>query len=178
MTISRALTLSLLALALLAAGCGGGKAADIPSGNDKAADTTASTPSTASTPAASAPASPKPTIAKPKGPEPKALKVIDLKQGTGAPVKAGDQLTVNYVGVVYKTGKQFDASYDSGQPFPFQLGGGMVIPGWDKGVVGMKVGGRRQLIIPPVLAYGAQGSPPKIPPNAALIFDIDLLKVG
>jgi peptidylprolyl isomerase len=176
MKLSRLLTLSLLAIALFAAGCGGGKTAAIPGGGDSASTPPATAPSTASTPAA--PASPKPTIAKPKGPAPKTLKVIDLKQGTGPAAKSGDQLTVNYVGVVYKTGKQFDASYDSGQPFPFQLGGGQVIPGWDKGVAGMKVGGRRQLIIPPALAYGPQGSPPKIPPNAALIFDIDLLKIG
>jgi peptidylprolyl isomerase len=177
MNLSRLLTLCLLALALLATGCGGGKTADIPGGGGSASTPAApATPPTPSTPAA--PPSPKPTIAKPKGPPPKTLKVIDLKQGTGPAAKSGDQLTVNYVGVVYKTGKQFDASYDSGQPFPFQLGGGQVIPGWDKGVAGMKVGGRRQLIIPPALAYGAQGSPPKIPPNAALIFDIDLLKIG
>jgi peptidylprolyl isomerase len=83
--------------------------------------------------------------------------VKDLKQGKGKPAKAGDNVTVNYVGVSYKTGKQFDASWDTGQPFSFQLGQGMVIPGWDKGVPGMRPGGQRQLIIPPALAYGAQG---------------------
>lgn len=171
--------LSIVALSLTAlagSACGGGKTANIPNGSEKAAApaATQSTP----TATASAPAGPKPKIAKPSGPPPKTLKVIDLRKGSGPAVKAGDQVTVQYVGVLYKTGKQFDASYDTGQPFPFQLGAGSVIPGWDKGVVGMRVGGRRQLIIPPALGYGAQGSPPKIPPNATLIFDIDLVKVG
>ena len=82
---------------------------------------------------------------------------------------------MNYVGVAYSTGKEFDSSFDSGQPFPFTLGAGEVIPGWDEGLEGMKVGGRRQLTIPPDLAYGAQGSPPVIKPNETLIFVIDLL---
>ena len=88
--------------------------------------------------------------------------------GNGPAAKAGDQLTVQYVGVNYADGKQFDASWDRGEPFQFQLGAGMVIPGWDQGLVGMKAGGRRELIIPPDLAYGAQGAPPDIPPNATL----------
>jgi peptidylprolyl isomerase len=171
-------TFVLAALSLAPAGCGGTKSAPIPGGSSSGGySTTSSTPSP-TTPAASPPAGPKPKIAKPSGPPPKKLKIIDLKKGTGPPVKAGDQVTVQYVGVLYKTGQQFDASYDTGQPFPFQLGAGSVIPGWDKGVAGMRAGGRRQLIIPPALAYGAQGSPPKIPPNSTLIFDIDLVKVG
>lgn len=84
-------------------------------------------------------------------------------------------MTVQYVGVNYKTGKQFDASWDRGEPFSFALGAGQVIPGWDQGIPGMKVGGRRELIIPPELAYGATGSPPTIPPNETLIFVVDLL---
>ena len=79
------------------------------------------------------------------------------------------------MGVNYSNGKEFDSSFDSGQPFTFTLGAGEVIPGWDEGVEGMKVGGRRQLIIPPRLAYGAEGSPPAIGPNETLIFVIDLL---
>jgi peptidylprolyl isomerase len=117
----------------------------------------------------------KPRVAKPTGPAPKTLKTKDLVVGTGRPAKAGDQLTVQYVGVLYKNGKQFDASWDRGQPFSFQLGANMVIPGWDRGLVGMKVGGRRELIIPPDLAYGAQGAPPDIGPNEPLVFVIDLL---
>ena len=105
------------------------------------------------------------------------LEIKDLEEGTGAEAKAGDEVTVQYVGVNYKNGKEFDASWDRGEPFAFQLGAGMVIPGWDQGVEGMKVGGRRELIIPPELAYGPEGSPPAIGPNETLIFVIDLLEV-
>jgi peptidylprolyl isomerase len=120
------------------------------------------------------PAIPKPTATKP----PKRLVVKDIVKGTGKTAKAGDAITVQYVGVDYKTGKQFDASWDRGQPFQFQLGAQMVIPGWDQGVAGMKVGGRRELIIPPDLAYGPQGQPPTIAPSATLIFVIDLVSTG
>jgi FKBP-type peptidyl-prolyl cis-trans isomerase len=120
----------------------------------------------------------KPTVEVPQGPAPDHLVIKDLKTGDGAEAKAGDQVTVQYVGVLYDGGKQFDASWDRGQPFPFTLGSGSVIPGWDQGVEGMKVGGRRELIIPPNLAYGAQGQPPDIPPNATLVFVIDLVSVG
>ena len=84
-------------------------------------------------------------------------------------------MTVQYVGVTFSTGEQFDASWDSGQPFSFQLGGGQVIPGWDRGLKGMRKGGRRELTIPPTLAYGAQGSPPAIGPNETLVFVVDLV---
>ncbi len=84
---------------------------------------------------------------------------------------------MNYVGVLFERGKEFDASWERKQPFPFKLGAGMVIPGWDKGLEGMKVGGRRRLTIPPEQAYGPQGSPPAIGPNETLIFVIDLLNV-
>ena len=114
----------------------------------------------------------------PKGAPPKKLEVKEIEEGTGAEAKAGDEVTVQYVGVNYKSGKEFDASWDRGEPFSFQLGAGMVIPGWDQGVEGMKVGGRRELIIPPDLAYGPEGSPPAIGPNETLIFVIDLLKVS
>jgi FKBP-type peptidyl-prolyl cis-trans isomerase len=120
----------------------------------------------------------KPKVTVPKGPAPKKLVIKDLIKGTGATAKAGDPLTMNYVGVLYSTGKQFDASYDRGQPFPFQLGAGQVITGWDKGIVGMRVGGRRELIIPPGEGYGSEGSPPTIPPNATLVFVVDLLSIG
>jgi peptidylprolyl isomerase len=79
--------------------------------------------------------------------------------------------------VLYQDGSEFDASWNHGQPFSFPLGQGQVIPGWDQGVEGMKIGGRRQLVIPPDLGYGAQGSPPTIPPNSTLVFVVDLLKV-
>jgi peptidylprolyl isomerase len=120
----------------------------------------------------------KPTVEVPSGPPPDHLVVKDLKEGDGAEAKAGDQVTVQYVGVLYDGGKEFDSSWDRNQPFPFTLGSGQVIPGWDQGVEGMKVGGRRELVIPPDLAYGATGQPPDIPPNATLVFVIDLVSVG
>jgi peptidylprolyl isomerase len=118
------------------------------------------------------------TIQLPTGDPPTRLEVKDLKTGTGAEAKPGDQVSVQYVGVLYDNGSKFDSSYDRGQPFSFKLGGGQVIQGWDQGVAGMKVGGRRELIIPPDLAYGAQGQPPTIPPNATLVFVIDLVSIG
>jgi FKBP-type peptidyl-prolyl cis-trans isomerase len=105
------------------------------------------------------------------------LKAETLIQGKGAGIQDGQQATVQYVGVLFKDGKEFDTSWGK-QPFSFALGGGNVIPGWDQGVLGMKVGERRRLTIPSDLAYGAQGSPPKIGPNEPLIFDIDLKKIG
>jgi peptidylprolyl isomerase len=167
----------LLLLALAVSACGG----DDNSGKDQAATSpaTASTPPT--TPAATTPATPetatKPKVTVPSGPPPKTLVIKDLKPGSGQAAKAGDQVTVQYVGVNYADGQQFDASWDHGAAFPFQLGAGMVIPGWDQGVVGMKPGGRRELIIPPGLAYGAQGQGP-IAPNSTLIFVIDLERIG
>ena len=119
-----------------------------------------------------------PAIQIPDTPPPTQLVKKDLKTGTGAEAAQGDKVSVQYVGVLYDNGTQFDSSFDRGQPFSFQLGGGQVIPGWDQGVAGMKVGGRRELIIPPDLAYGAQGQPPTIPPNATLVFVIDLVSVG
>jgi peptidylprolyl isomerase len=113
----------------------------------------------------------------PKTPAPNKLESKDLVEGKGATAKAGSQISVNYSGVAYSTGKEFDNSYDRGQPFDLQLGAGMVIPGWDQGIEGMKVGGRRQLIIPPDLAYGAEGSPPAIKGGETLIFVVDLLGV-
>lgn len=109
------------------------------------------------------------------------FKMIDVKPGTGPVAKPGESVTVNYTGWLYEhgaKGKKFDSSFDHGSPFTFALGAGNVIPGWDKGVAGMKVGGTRTLIIPSDLGYGAQGTPDgTIPPGATLIFDVELLKV-
>jgi len=116
----------------------------------------------------------KPKVTIPQGAPPKKLEVKDLEKGSGAAAKAGGAVSVNYVGVNYKTGKEFDASWDRGEPFTFTLGAGEVIPGWDQGVAGMKVGGRRELIIPPSLGYGSTGAPPAIPPNETLVFVVDL----
>jgi peptidylprolyl isomerase len=183
-------TISTPLLALLAAGglaaCGSSKAPGVqpvPSGGaTEAAVTSTPTTSTAtsSTPTASTPKPPsplskKPVVTVPSGPAPTKLVTKDLITGTGPAAKSGSRLTVNYVGVLYKGGKEFDSSWKRNQPFPFQLGQGAVIKGWDEGLVGMKVGGRRELIIPPDLAYGKTGSPPTIPPNSALVFVVDLL---
>lgn len=119
----------------------------------------------------------KPVIKPLSGPAPTKLGVRDLVVGTGPAAKQGDQLTVDYVGVLAKNAQEFDASWGK-QPFPFALGSGGVIPGWDQGIPGMKAGGRRVLLIPADLAYGAQGSPPKIGPNEPLIFVVDLKKIG
>ena len=118
----------------------------------------------------------KPEVPEPTGKPPRRLKVEDIVKGKGAGARAGDALTVQYVGVSFSTGEQFDASWDSGQPFDFQLGAQMVIPGWDKGLLGIRKGGRRQLTIPPDQAYGAQGSPPAIGPNETLVFVIDRVR--
>jgi peptidylprolyl isomerase len=120
----------------------------------------------------------KPAIPRQAGDPPGTLVKQDIVKGTGATAKAGDQITVRYVGVRFRDGQQFDASWDRRpNSFPFPLGASQVIQGWDKGIVGMKVGGRRQLTIPPDLAYGAQGFPPDILPNETLIFVVDLTKV-
>ena len=119
----------------------------------------------------------KPDVETPDGPPPKDLVVEDVEEGDGPTAEQGDQVVVDYVGVDYESGKEFDASFGAPEPFEFALGGGMVIPGWDEGVEGMKVGGRRELIIPPDLAYGEQGQPPAIKPNSTLVFVIDLLEV-
>ncbi len=119
----------------------------------------------------------KPAITVPKAPAPAQLQVSDIVVGDGPQACSGQALSMQYVGVTYADGKQFDASWDRGEPFAFQLGGGQVIGGWDQGIVGMKVGGRRQLVIPPDLGYGAQGAPPDIPPAATLVFVVDLVSV-
>jgi peptidylprolyl isomerase len=106
------------------------------------------------------------------------LTIIDVAEGTGAAAKAGDNVSVQYTGRLQSNGKKFDSSYDRNEPFSFVLGQGQVIKGWDEGVAGMKVGGKRQLIIPPDLGYGANGTPDgTIPPNATLVFDVELVKI-
>ena len=169
-TARHAIALGLAALALAAAGCGD---------DDNSADTTDTTPA-ATTPAeepAVAPTRSKPKVTYPKADKPTKLTTKDLIEGDGPAAKAGDPLTVHYVGVLFSNGEEFDNSYDRGQPFPLQLGAGQVIPGWDQGLVGMKVGGRRRIIIPPELAYGPQGQG-SIPPNATLVFVVDLQSIG
>ena len=120
----------------------------------------------------------KPTIEIPDGQPPADLVVEDITVGDGAEAVAGKRCTMQYVGHAWSTQKQFDASWDRGEPFSFQLGAGMVIGGWDQGVAGMKVGGRRKLTIPPELGYGARGAGGAIGPNESLVFVVDLLQVS
>jgi peptidylprolyl isomerase len=181
---------AVLVLAIAAAGCGSSKEE---SAADKSAEKAAQEaknqkPIPEPKPVASAKVTPsageaninaKPKVPKGSGSPPTSLKAETLIAGNGAALKNGQQATVNYVGVLFKNGKEFDSSWGKGkQPFQFTVGSGQVIPGWDQGVLGMKVGERRRLTIPANLAYGAQGSPPKIGPNEPLIFDIDLKKIG
>src|SRR5437868_10443425 len=108
---------------------------------------------------------------------PSGLRIESLKSGNGATPKKGDAVTVHYTGWL-TSGEKFDSSRDRNDPFTFRLGAGEVIPGWDQGVAGMKVGGQRTLTIPPDLGYGAQGAGGVIPPNATLVFDVELMNVS
>jgi peptidylprolyl isomerase len=119
----------------------------------------------------------RPTIDKPTGDIPFELGIDDLVVGDGDEAVAGKTVSVHYVGVSFHTGAEFDASWNRGQPFGFQLGRGTVIPGWDEGVKGMKVGGRRRLTIPSAMAYGARGAGGVIKPHEPLVFVVDLLAV-
>jgi peptidylprolyl isomerase len=117
----------------------------------------------------------KPEIDFPGGDPPAELEITDIWEGDGAVAKAGDTVRVHYVGVAYSTGEEFDASWNRGDPLEFRLGLGQVIAGWDEGVQGMRVGGRRQLVIPPDLAYGDRGAGRAIAPGETLIFVCDLV---
>jgi peptidylprolyl isomerase len=117
----------------------------------------------------------KPEIDFPGGDPPAELEITDIWEGDGAVAKAGDTVRVHYVGVAYSTGEEFDASWNRGDPLEFRLGVGQVIAGWDTGVQGMRVGGRRQLVIPPDQAYGDRGAGRSIAPGETLIFVCDLV---
>lgn len=119
----------------------------------------------------------KPFVDPPEGPVPADLEIIDLVEGTGPEATPGMQVAVHYVGVAYSSGEEFDSSYDRGAPLTFPLGARRVIAGWDNGIVGMKVGGRRRLVIPPHLAYGDRGAGSAIKPGETLIFVCDLMGV-
>ena len=120
----------------------------------------------------------RPDVAAGDGAPPADLVVEDITVGGGAEATPGSTVTVHYVGVSHASGKEFDASWNRSQPFSFPLGGGKVIAGWDRGVAGMKVGGRRRLVIPPHLAYGERGAGGVIKPGETLIFVVDLLGVS
>ena len=175
------LTAAAVALTLAACGSGGDEAADETAATPEATPTETATPAPEESAGGGAAISKdletKPEVPKPTGEPPSKLEQRDIVKGKGKAAKSGDQVTVQYVGVSFSTGEQFDASWDNGQPFPFSLGAGEVIPGWDQGVEGMKVGGRRELVIPPDLAYGPAGSPPAIGPNETLVFVIDMIDV-
>lgn len=164
------------ALMLIVAVCAGLLVAGCGSDDDSSTESTGSE-STATATTESSAEKTKPTVTVPKGAPPKKLEIEELEKGSGAEAKSGDEVTVQYLGVNYKNGKEFDSSWSRNEPFSFTLGVGEVIPGWDKGVAGMKEGGRRELIIPPELAYGEAGAPPAIGPNETLVFVIDLLEV-
>jgi peptidylprolyl isomerase len=151
--------------ALALAGCGGG---------DESSDAAPEATATTGEPVEKT----KPRVAVPQGAPPKKLETRELESGSGAEAKPRDEVTVQYVGVGYESGEEFDSSWSRNEPFSFTLGAGEVIPGWDQGVEGMKVGGRRELVIPPELAYGEAGAPPAIGPNETLVFVIDLLEVN
>jgi peptidylprolyl isomerase len=172
--LKRAITLAAaVALALGAAACGssGPHIVLAPSGGA----TQAAIPAAPKVPAD---LSKEPVVTVPKTPAPSKLVIKDLIEGTGQVAKVGDTITVNYVGVLYKTGKTFDSSWSRNEPFTTPLTQGSVIPGWVQGIPGMRVGGRRELIIPANLAYGKSGSGSAIPPNSPLIFVVDLLSVS
>ncbi|GGP85947.1 FKBP-type peptidyl-prolyl cis-trans isomerase [Streptosporangium sandarakinum] len=120
----------------------------------------------------------KPEIDFPEGEAPSELQITDIVEGSGQEAKPGDMVTVHYVGVAFSTGEEFDASWNRGDTFQFPLGAGRVIAGWDQGVAGMKIGGRRRLVIPPHLGYGNRGAGPLIKPGETLIFVVDLLGVN
>ena len=119
----------------------------------------------------------KPLIDPPAGAPPADLEITDLTVGDGTQAQPGHTVTVHYVGVAHSTGEEFDASWNRGEPFRFALGKGQVIPGWDRGVEGMRVGGRRKLTIPSAMAYGARGAGGVIKPHEPLVFVVDLLAV-
>jgi peptidylprolyl isomerase len=119
----------------------------------------------------------KPFVEPHLGPTPDELVMEDLIVGTGDEARPGTKATVHYVGVAHSTGEQFDASWDRGETFSFAVGAGQVIAGWDNGVAGMRVGGRRRLVIPPHLGYGERGAPGAIAPGETLLFVVDLIDV-
>jgi peptidylprolyl isomerase len=184
--MSRVRTLTLAALAAAALGLAGcGSSSSSPTTTAASPSAASSTPTTSGPPAtipsadrsAAGTAGSAPTVTVPSGPPPTTLETADLIPGSGPAAKAGDSVTVQYVLATYSSGKTIQSSWTS-QPFTFTLGEGQVIPGWDQGVAGMQAGGRRELIIPPSLGYGAHSPGAGIAANDTLVFVVDLLKIN
>jgi peptidylprolyl isomerase len=174
MPTRRIATAALVSLGLILAACGD----DTKTASQSGDTTVVSSDSVATGSTTVAGVSTKPTVTIPDGAAPTTLQSTDLTVGTGAEATAGHNVTVQYVGVAWSTKAQFDASWDRGQPFSFSLGSGQVIKGWDQGVAGMNVGGRRQLVLPPDLGYGNRGAGGAIKPGETLVFVVDLLSVS
>jgi peptidylprolyl isomerase len=176
--VKRLALILLACLALIVAGCGSSSDSSTSSSESTATSEKSSTQSGGSAEKQiSGAGKTKPKVTVPSGPPPTKLEIKEIDKGSGPTAKAGDEAIVQYVGVGYDSEEEFDSSWSRNEPFPVSLGAGGVIPGWEQGIEGMKVGGRRELIIPPNLAYGPQGYPPSIGPNETLIFVIDLLAV-
>jgi peptidylprolyl isomerase len=172
------LALATVGTAVLIAGCGSSSSSEskiVPGAENAKVNSVSETAAPIVKTPTTGPLSTEPKITRPTGAAPTKLITKEIIPGTGAVAKAGATITVNYVGALFSNNKIFDASWKRKEPFSFTLGQGQVIPGWDQGVAGMKVGGRRELIIPSALAYGKQGRPPTIPPNSPLVFVVDLL---
>jgi peptidylprolyl isomerase len=181
--VARLLRLVLILIAaVLATGpaaCGGDD--DSGDGSTSAPETTAQKTATEPSPAEIQErlkdTSTKPVMPKPTGSPPRRLVIEDIVKGKGPAAKRGDTVIVNYVGQNFSNGQEFDASWDTGQPFPVTIGKTQVIEGWTRGLVGIRKGGRRMLTIPPELGYGPNGFPPSIPPNETLVFVVDAVAV-
>ena len=174
------LTLTAVVLATSLGACGGDddSAGSPPETATSQPDTgTATEPTPAEAAEALKDTSQRPVIPKPTGSPPRKLVVEDIVKGKGKAAKKGDTVIVNYVGQNFSNGKEFDASWDRGQPFAVTIGTTQVIEGWTRGLVGIRKGGRRMLTIPPELGYGPNGFPPAIPPNETLIFVVDAVSV-
>jgi peptidylprolyl isomerase len=163
------------------AACGGDDDSDgsgkEPAEQAKTQTQTATAPTPAEAQAALEDTSRKPVLPKPTGSPPRRLVIEDVVKGKGPAAKKGDTVVVNYVGMNFSNGQEFDASWDRGQPFPVTIGRTQVIEGWTRGLVGIRKGGRRKLTIPPELGYGPNGYPPSIPPNETLVFVVDAVSV-
>jgi peptidylprolyl isomerase len=184
--MGKGLLIILVSLAFLVAGCGGDSSSSSSSSAETSTAQEAEETSEAAdeTTAAGAKAEgeeaakkkTKPKVSVPSGPAPKKLIVKEIEEGSGPEAKPGDEVAVQYVGVNFETHEEFGASWDRGEPLVFKLGEGLVIDGWEKGITGMKPGGRREFIIPPDLGYGNHRTE-TIPPNSTLVFIVDLVSV-